>query len=379
MILHFITKKIAILVGMTIFLLCTMFTTGQVFAAGMGGFSDSDTTESDVSNWMRDVVDTQTLSQLSIPGTHDSMSLYGNSIFDASVVKTQSMPLNTQLKAGIRYLDIRVKRTGSSFDIYHGSVYQKASFDDALSTVTTFLKNHPSETILMRVKEETDAASGSQSFETIFQNYWNKYSAYLVKPTSNNPKLGDVRGKIVILQDFSATQNFGIPYYSLNIQDNFTDMGEAKANAIEQHLLQANKDTSHMYLNHFSANGVKDAGTYLTQDNKTPKAIAKDINTGFWAYLQLPANYNAKHPEYIEHTGIIAMDFPSSGKTSTPHISDYPVLKDIGINDIIISKNEFVPGTSMSELRLAIYTFMFGKRYVGDLTLLNDSSKLTSE
>ena len=37
----------------------------------------------------------------------------------------------------------------------------------------------------------------------------------------NNPKLGDIRGKIVILQNFAASEEYGINYESLDIQDNF--------------------------------------------------------------------------------------------------------------------------------------------------------------
>ncbi len=333
-------KKITMLVGMILILLCNMFTTGQVFAAGTTGFSDDNTTDADKSNWMGYISDTQTLSQLSIPGTHDSLAFHGNTLFDKRVVQTQSVPLNMQLTAGIRYLDIRVKRTGSSFDIYHGSVYQQASFDDTMNTVTNFLKNHPSETILMRVKEETDAESGSQSFETIFTNYWNKYSNYLVKPTSNNPKLGDVRGKIIILQNFDSNRTFGIPYGSLNIQDEFTAVDGAKYRAVEDHLLKANKDMNNIYLNHFSTNGIKDFGTYI-MDNLTPKAQAKYINDQFWVYMQLPAKYTNNTPkEYIEHTGIIAMDFPSSGTVSMGGTSDSH-LRNVGLIDVIISKNSF--------------------------------------
>lgn len=79
----------------------------------------------------------------------------------------------------------------------------------------------------MRLKEETDPENGSQSFEEIFKSYKDRNVSYFWEPNSvpfserNNPKLGDIRGKIVILQNFSAVEEYGINYESLNIQDNF--------------------------------------------------------------------------------------------------------------------------------------------------------------
>ncbi|WII35187.1 hypothetical protein [Paenibacillus thiaminolyticus] len=57
-------------------------------------------------NWMSLIRDDARLSELSIPGTHYSMA-YRTNQPATDHVYTQSMPLNTQLNSGIRYLDIR--------------------------------------------------------------------------------------------------------------------------------------------------------------------------------------------------------------------------------------------------------------------------------
>ena len=51
--------------------------------------------------------------------------------------------------------------------------------------------------------------------------YWTLNISYFLQGTSENPKLVDVRGKIVVLQNFSADQKYGISYSSFTIQDDY--------------------------------------------------------------------------------------------------------------------------------------------------------------
>jgi len=191
--------------------------------------------------WIAGLWDNLHLSSMSIPGTHDSMSLHVGAAGDAA--QTQSMSLRDQLESGIRALDIRCRRTGSKFAIHHGPVYLDAMFGDVLHTAVQFLKEYPSETILMRVKEEHDPKAGSKSFSDIFNGYWNnpEFKPYLWEnPIVNgatpleeswgnkngsrmkNPKLWHIRGKIVILRDFSGEDNQGLSYKSFHVQDEYT-------------------------------------------------------------------------------------------------------------------------------------------------------------
>ena len=63
------------------------------------------------------------LSELSIPGTHESMARFGT-----DYAECQSMTLADQLQSGIRVLDIRCAVAKPIFQIYHGIAYQHASF-----------------------------------------------------------------------------------------------------------------------------------------------------------------------------------------------------------------------------------------------------------
>lgn len=185
------------------------------------GYSHDSNVKTYNQRWMTNLTDVARISDLSIPGTHDTMAFYGG---DAA--QTQSMPLANQLDSGIRVLDIRCRRSSNALLIYHGIVYQRASFDDVLKTVTDFLKRNPGEAVLMRVQEEGDPVSSSRSFEDVFRDYWERYKDFFWAPTSansDNPALMDIRRKIVVLQNFTgAKQKYGVSYKSFNTQDDYT-------------------------------------------------------------------------------------------------------------------------------------------------------------
>jgi 1-phosphatidylinositol phosphodiesterase len=153
-----------------------------------------------LTNWMGSINDSKTLSEISIPGTHESCARvepWPNTAI------CQSLSLNDQLNAGIRFVDIRCRHFNDAFVIHHGSVYQNMNFSDVLSTCINFLTTNPTECIVMSVNEEYDAANNTSTFEQRFDNYvtQNPTKWYLGAAT---PTLGSVRGKIVLFRRFNA-------------------------------------------------------------------------------------------------------------------------------------------------------------------------------
>jgi len=144
------------------------------------------------------------------------------------------MSLATQLKAGIRVLDIRSRHIQDRFAIHHGPVFQNAMFgNDVLKPVVDFLRAHPGEIVLMRVKEEHDPADNTRTFAETFEWYRDEvwyhddegtpiapYRDWIWMGTQQNPKLGQVRGKIVILDNF-AGGTYGIAWGEAEIQDEY--------------------------------------------------------------------------------------------------------------------------------------------------------------
>ncbi|MGE8535879.1 MAG: phosphatidylinositol-specific phospholipase C [Chryseobacterium sp.] len=161
-----------------------------------------------MNSWMSGLQDNISISKISIPGTHDS-----GARVDAPVVsgtaKTQDLSIEEQLNAGVRFLDIRCRHIDNSFTIHHGAIYQNLNFDDVLNACYSFLNSHPSETIIMSVKEEYDASNTTRSFEQTFDSYVQKNPSKW-DLGANIPALGAVRGKIKLLRRFSSGTTKGI-------------------------------------------------------------------------------------------------------------------------------------------------------------------------
>jgi hypothetical protein len=210
------------------------------------------------------------ISELSIPGTHDTMAIDDD---DGPSVQCQSMSLATQLRAGIRVLDIRCRHIEDTFAIHHAQVYLDAMFgNDVLKPVVDFLRAHPGETVLMRVKQEHDPENNTRTFAETFEWYLNDvwyhdgegtaiapYGDWVWSGSSSNPRLGDVRGKIVILQNFTGG-DYGISWGGAEIQDEYSvatnwDLDD-KWYKIQDHAIAADTgDMDDLYINFLSGSG----------------------------------------------------------------------------------------------------------------------------
>ncbi len=154
------------------------------------------------SNWMSEIDDSRYLSQISIPGTHDSAALY-ESI--AGTTKCQKLTLSEQFNCGVRYIDIRCRSINDCFAIHHGLVYQHLNFNDVIKACTDFLKNNPTETIIMSVKEEYKESGSEKTFEEIFNSYIEENKSIWLL-SDEIPQLGEARGKIVLLRRFNSEE-----------------------------------------------------------------------------------------------------------------------------------------------------------------------------
>lgn len=80
------------------------------------------------------------LRKLTILGTHSSMSqgIWGDAF------QMQSLNLDTQLRTGVRALDIRCRHKNNAFAIHERMVDLRASLADVLNQVQSFLTEFPS-------------------------------------------------------------------------------------------------------------------------------------------------------------------------------------------------------------------------------------------
>ncbi|OJT20209.1 hypothetical protein BO221_32780 [Archangium sp. Cb G35] len=268
------------------------------FAAAHGRyFNDSTSIPTHHPNWMRWVPDSTRVSALSLPGTHDTMAdetEWYVTVFERAWILTQGANLRPQLDAGVRALDIRARHIGNAFTIHHGAYYLMTNFGDVLNTTVQFLQANPTETVLMRVKKEHTEENNSRSFAATFESYRDAYSPYIWRGT-HVPALGEVRGKIVILDDFDGGDH-GISWNSIRLQDAWEETNTTnKWNLARNHLVAANTgDINSLYVNFLSAAGA----------GGTPAGIADEVNEQALHYL-MGAN--------VQRTGVVMMDFPGAG------------------------------------------------------------------
>ena len=188
-------------------------------SSGPRYYNSVDSISTSHADWMKWVPDDFTLAQMSIPGTHDTLTY---NLPYVSVARTQGLPLATQLEAGIRAIDLRAKHGNNTFLMYHGPVYLDMEFGKhALTPMVEFLKAHPDETILMHLawEDQEDLGGNTRTFAETFKAYRDHpdYQSYFWKPSSTDPaipRLGEVRGKIVLLRNFKPIggEEYGLPW-----------------------------------------------------------------------------------------------------------------------------------------------------------------------
>lgn len=155
-------------------------------------------------NWMKNIDGEKYISEISLPGSHDSGAKY--SIGDLSG-KCQDVEIATQLTYGVRFLDIRLQYNGpGDFSIIHGIVDERRSYRDIHGDCIGFLERNPSETIIMSVKNE--AGKNDDVFAAEFEKIIDEHSDYWYVG-NDIPKLDQVRGKIVLFARYK-NNNYGV-------------------------------------------------------------------------------------------------------------------------------------------------------------------------
>ena len=110
---------------------CSPLASSAEYPQGLG--------ETPHTDWMQSIPNNTSLGSLSLPGTHESMSIHGGPLTQTQESHgDHGATLAAQLNAGIRAIDIRIHVediVNNIFDIYHGPVYQNADFGDVLRVV----------------------------------------------------------------------------------------------------------------------------------------------------------------------------------------------------------------------------------------------------
>lgn len=275
--------------------------------------------------WMSYIDGNKRLSELTIPGTHDT----GTWTLIPGPAKCQTMTLEQQLNSGIRFLDIRLER-GTHSDkvlwVYHGVFSANLSFSGKIMNICNqFLIDNPTETILMSIKNESDPSDDNNKdkfYDDLFSDVNIYHFPNLFYTENRIPSLNEVRGKIVLFRRFGLGTNnnigidcydewpkdaigefcnYGIKFY---VQDRYYSWGDKRSNKFTQWIQPClekacNDESSNtLYINFSSATGIMGGSLPLTS---TPRDLAETVNPLLFDHFK-----NNTFGRY----GIIPMDFP---------------------------------------------------------------------
>merc|ERR1719328_125570 len=276
---------------------------------------------------MRNIPDNKYLSELTIPGTHNSYARYSGSENMLPIVATffekyticQDWTVEKQLEVGIRFFDVRFRPVENGFDVHHGPIWQKKNGEDVFREFKDFLKKNPSETVLISYQDETKGGKvnpgpGADDFKDILRGFLdnNDFKPWIYGKNNGEsntimPTLGQARGKMVLI-DKNGHGGWGLS--NLNVEDKWKnplttvtwlplkkELKYSKINGIKNNMRKAGKSKSKLYLSFCSASDAP-----LGYSNKK---VADLINPKIKSFI-LEFSGNTK-----EAFGVVIFDFPT--------------------------------------------------------------------
>ncbi len=372
----------ALLLSLAIIITAVGSCSWQVFAASPLETATSLTSVA-ATDWMSAIRGETKLTEITMPGTHDSCARKFKSSIGESISKCQSLNITEQLNAGVRFLDVRcevdasthsIKTVHGSMDCWNGNDYYYLDF--VFQDIYNWLAAHPSETVLVSIKED-DGDVGAPTFTSAVYEYIHGYGQnkyfygsdyvytdhwYLGKSV---PTLDEVRGKCVLMNrfdqiiassgstaseeesgqkikwgDYSDT-SYATPVYAnvtntntgcgtFHVQDHYKWNTQSKINATQE-MLSLGHWRGEYYIN-FSS-------TVSDSTIPNPQNLANTVNAAYPNFI-----YNLTKP-----SGIFVMDF------ATEALARY-----------IIKNNEAVSGLVTGTDGNVTYTI---NRLTGTLTI----------
>ena len=240
-------------------------------------------------SWMADLPDDMPLSEVILPGTHDSAT---DNVQLAFFSKCQALGIRAQLDAGYRYLDIRLGADGGKLKLMHGFTscteggfpWSKPLYlDSVLEDCYAFLREHPSETIIFAVKKEHGSETVEEFQKLLHDKIIENPLAWVI--AESIPTVGQARGRIVLMRRYpdailggaagigliwpdqagssntslnaSATEN---RTYRLYVQDRYEYALENKWTAFTEGLAACNTDRETVLLSFLSTKGTAKYG-----------------------------------------------------------------------------------------------------------------------
>lgn len=306
-------------------------------------------------NWMSLLPDGRYLSELNIPGTHDSATANVEGSWNASYNKVacQKYFIEQQLYAGVRALDLRTRWHGDDMVMVHGDFIchtpdhnnksKNKTFRSVLDTVIRYLDKHTSETVIVTLKIDSgDEDKGRLALVNILNEYTTNYPDrfYCWTETAfpntltgaqsrmTSPTLGQARGKIVLMTRVDMSGAGKSSLYSYTGPD----------------LTQW--DDSYKDRNHYAQRIKSESkvAVYIQDDYSSPDDNKK--RQVFNTVYQLNRTYTLPGASTIEKKDFV---FNYTSKTGSDHYGSTPLGAAKYMNDLIYNDDLFTPGSDAAK------------------------------
>ena len=256
---------VAFLFGSTLPVSAQSFSTNSLLTTSVSGH-----------NWMSGISDSTALTDITMPGTHDS----GTRNVDLPAwSKTQTLSITEQLNIGVRYFDLRLEHVSDVYynaQIVHGSSNcwndkgGHLTLYEVLEDMYAFLNANPSETLIVSVKQDygNDINALANDVNTLIDlrsNYW--FTGYYT------PNLGSVRGKCVLASRISevgrgislswgdqGSDGGAVDSGWMKVQDRYKMGASSKWSNAVKPMLDETKPNGVWYVNFLSTTGGGIAG-----------------------------------------------------------------------------------------------------------------------
>lgn len=316
-------------------------------------------------NWMSLLPDGRYLSELNIPGTHDSATANVEGSWNASYNKVacQKYFIEQQLYAGVRALDLRTRWHGDDMVMVHGDFIchtpdhnnrsKNKTFRSVLDTVIEYLDKHPSEAVIVTLKIDSgNQDTGRQALINILNQYTTRrpdrfycwtgdaFENTLVAAQSRmiSPTLGQARGKIVLMTRVDMSGAGESSLYSYTGPD------------------LTKWDDSYKDRNHYAQRIESESkvAVYIQDDYSSPDGNKKKqvFNTVYQLNGNLDQGDSIRPQDFA---------FNYTSKTGSDHYGSTPLGAAKYMNDLIYNDDLFTPGskTAKENPRLGIVVMDF--------------------
>lgn len=167
-------------------------------------------------DWMKPLPDGLSISEVILPGTHDSAT---ENVQLAFFSKCQSLSIGEQLEAGFRYLDIRLGEDEEGLKLMHGFVSCLTGpwpwsgalrLENVLEECYSFLDAHPTEFVVFCVKHEHGEASDADFMGMLMEEIEKTPERWYLG--SVLPTVGEARGRLVLLRRTKTNELPGVSF-----------------------------------------------------------------------------------------------------------------------------------------------------------------------